>query len=100
GGVPGVASAERAAGAARGSGSTLGLGHSPRALHVVLDVSGLAAIGDYVPEDMVVGVGAGMTLGGLAARLAGHGQRLALDPIQSERGTLRGGRATHAARPL
>src|SRR5262249_56653131 len=48
----------------------------------------------------VVGGGGGMRLGGVAAGLAGHGQRLALDPIGGERRTIGGVLATSASGPL
>jgi glycolate oxidase FAD binding subunit len=95
-----LASPERLAVAPRGSGSSLGLGHAPRKLDLVLDLSQLSAIVDYVPEDMVVSVESGVTLGGLAELLSRHRQRLALDPIRGERRTVGGVLATNASGPL
>jgi glycolate oxidase FAD binding subunit len=54
-----IAHAEQLAVTPRGSGSTLALGNPPRRLDLVLDLSRLSAVTDYVPEDMVASVEAG-----------------------------------------
>src|SRR5580765_4090092 len=51
-----LATSERLAVAPRGSGSSLGLGSPPRRLDLVLDLSGLDAMTEYVAEDMVASV--------------------------------------------
>ena len=56
----------RRAGAARARVS----GSPPRRLDLVLDLSRLDAVTEYVAEDMVASVEAGMTLGALGARLS------------------------------
>jgi len=94
------ASAERLAVAPRGSGSSLGLGSPPRRLDLVLDLSRLAGVSEYVPEDMVASVEAGTTLGALTAELSPRRQRLALDPPRGEWRTIGGVLATNASGPL
>jgi glycolate dehydrogenase FAD-binding subunit len=98
--VVAVAAAEGLAVSPRGSGSHLGLGHPPRRLDVVLDCRRLDGLLDYVPEDMVASVGAGMTLRALGARLERHRQRLPVDPPGGESRTVGGVLATGATGPL
>ncbi len=95
-----LASSEHLAVLPRGSGSSLGLGNPPRRLDLVLDLSAMTDVTDYVPEDMVASVEAGTTLGALSARLSPEGQRLALDPVRGEARTIGGVLATHASGPL
>jgi glycolate oxidase FAD binding subunit len=95
-----LATAERLAVATRGSGSNLGLGSPPRRLDLMLDLSRLDAVTEYVPDDMVASVEAGMTLGALGARLLSQRQRLALDPPGGETRTIGGVLATDASGPL
>jgi len=84
----------------RGAGRAMGLGNPPRRLDVVLELARLTAVREYVPEDMVATVDAGLTLGGLAARLAPQRQMLALDPPGGLARTVGGVLATHASGPL
>ena len=95
-----IATSERLAVAPRGSGSSQDLGNPPRHLDLVIDLSRLAAVTEYVPEDMVATVEAGVTLGALAARLRPKSQRLVLDPLGGEARTIGGVLATHASGPL
>ncbi len=95
-----LATAERLAVATRGSGSSLGLGSPPRRLDLVLDLSRLDAVTEYVPDDMVASVEAGLTLGALEAWLSPRRQRLALDPPGGARRTIGGVLATGASGPL
>jgi len=95
-----LATAERLAVAPRGSGSSQGLGSPPRRLDLVLDLSRLDAVTEYVAEDMVASVEAGMTLGALGARLSAARQRLALDPYGGEARTIGGVLACNASGPL
>jgi glycolate oxidase FAD binding subunit len=95
-----LAHAERLAVAPRGSGSTLGLGWPPARLDLVLDCRGLDGVIDYTPEDMVLSVGAGASLGSIAARLAPHRQRLPIDPPGGQGRTIGGVLATAATGPL
>ena len=94
-----LASAERLAVVPRGAGTCQGLGNPPRRLDVVLELGRLTAVRDYVPEDMVATVEAGMTLGALGHHLAPHGQMLALDPPGGDSRTVGGVLATHASGP-
>jgi glycolate oxidase FAD binding subunit len=95
-----LAHAERLAVAPRGSGSTLGLGWPLARLDMVLDCRGLGGVIDYTPEDMVLSVGAGASLGAIAARLAPHRQRLPIDPPGGQGRTIGGVLATAATGPL
>lgn len=83
-----------------GSGSSLGIGHVPRRLDIALDCRRLDRVLDYVPEDMVASVGAGVTLNQLARRLEAHRQQLPLDPPGGGARTLGGVLATGASGPL
>src|SRR5262249_8413819 len=94
------AHAEHLAVSPRGSGSAVELGNPPRKLDLVLELSRLAAVTDYVPEDMVASVGAGVSLDALARRLGAHGQMLALDPIGGGSRSIGGILATNASGPL
>jgi glycolate oxidase FAD binding subunit len=99
-GLLALATAERLAVAPRGSGSSQTLGAAPRRLDLVLDLTRLDAVTEYVPEDMVASVEAGIALGALDARLRPHHQRLALDPAGAERRTIGGVLVTGASGPL
>src|SRR5262249_27237112 len=77
----GLAHAERLAVSPRGSGSALSFGNPPKRLDLVVDLSRLRAITEYVSEDMVANVEAGMPLVVLGRELGTHGQMLALDPL-------------------
>ena len=92
-----VASAEGLAVAPRGSGSALDLGAPPARLDLVLDLSRLTDILDYVPADMVATVQAGVTLEALSRELGKHGQMLALDPYGGATRTVGGVLATNAS---
>jgi glycolate oxidase FAD binding subunit len=67
-------------------------------VEVDLDLTGLAAVVEHNPGDLVVRVQAGARLADLQARLETHRQRLALDPPLG--GTVGGITATNAAGPL
>jgi glycolate oxidase FAD binding subunit len=95
-----LATSERLAVAPRGSGSSQGLGSRPRRLDLVLDLLRLDAVTEYVAEDMVASVEAGVTLGALGARLSPARQRLALDPYGGEARTIGGVLACNASGPL
>ncbi len=84
----------------RGGGSALGLGHPATRVDVVLDLSGLARIVEYNPDDLTITVEAGVTAGALAARLAERRQFLPLDPPGAASRTLGGIAATNASGPL
>jgi glycolate dehydrogenase FAD-binding subunit len=92
-----LAFAEGLAVAPRGSGSTLDLGMPPTRLDVMLDLSRLTAILDYVPADMVATVQAGVALDVLGHELGKQGQMLALDPCGGASRTVGGVLATNAS---
>ncbi len=94
-----LASAEGLAVAPRGSGSALDLGAPPARLDLVVDLSRLTAIVDYVPADMVATAQAGVTLDILARELGKHGQMLALDPHGGASRSVGGVLATNASGP-
>ena len=60
-------------------GSRRGVGR-PADAEAALDLSGIAGIGLYEPEELVLTAGPGTTLAEIAARLAQHGQTLAFEP--------------------
>ena len=95
-----LASAEGLAVAPRGSGTSTALGNAPRRLDLVLDLTGLTAVLEYVPEDMVATVQCGLGLGELNRKLGEKGQRLALDPLAGDERTVGGVLATNASGPL
>jgi glycolate oxidase FAD binding subunit len=95
-----LANAEGLAVAPRGSGSSLALGNAPRRLDLVVDTSRLAGVLDYVPEDMVASVQAGLPLNALAPRLQERAQMLALDPIGGVSRSIGGALASGASGPL
>jgi glycolate oxidase FAD binding subunit len=63
----------------RGQGSKLALGKPMRCDHV-LDLSGIAGIVDYAPEELVVTLRAGTPLSDVEALLAQRNQMLAFEP--------------------
>jgi glycolate oxidase FAD binding subunit len=95
-----LCAAERLAVVPRGAGTSQGLGNPPRRLDLVLELGRLGAVQEYVPEDMVATVGAGLTLAGLGAHLAPHRQMLALDPPGGGPRSVGGVLATNASGPL
>lgn len=95
-----VCASEGLAVAPRGSGSSVALGNPPRRLDLVLDLSRLRSVPEYVPEDMVATVEAGAPLETLAAHLAPHRQMLALDPLDGAARSVGGVLVTHASGPL
>ncbi len=83
-----------------GGGTDLGLGSPPSRLDAVLRTEGLARVVEHAPSDQIVSVEAGLPLGALQRALAGHGQRLALDPPFPGRATAGGVVAANAFGPL
>ncbi len=82
-----------------GGGSELELGAPPRALEAVLRTERLNRIVEYIPDDMVMTVEAGVPLASLQRTTAEHGQQLALDPPSPDRSTIGGLVATNAFGP-
>lgn len=68
-----------------GGGTWLDAGRPCTAARAVCTTA-LCNVVEYVPGDLVITVGAGMTLAELASITAQHGQQLALDPFTSSRG--------------
>jgi glycolate oxidase FAD binding subunit len=93
------AAAERKSVAFVGGGTDLGLGNRPSRLDTVLRTGSLSRLVDHAPADQVVTAQAGMTLSTLAAVLARHGQRLALDAPFPARATVGGVVAANAFGP-
>jgi glycolate oxidase FAD binding subunit len=91
---------ERLAVVPRGAGSALELGNPPARLDVVLDLTGLARVIEYNPDDLTITVQAGISTGALAAVLAPHRQWLTLDPPGVAGRTVGGLAATNASGPL
>lgn len=82
-----------------GGGTHLQIGYPPVAIDVALDLSNLAGVVSYQPEDLTVSVQAGMTAGALRATLAECGQRLPLDVEQPTKATVGGMAAVAHAGP-
>ncbi|HEY7541764.1 MAG TPA: FAD-binding oxidoreductase, partial [Methylomirabilota bacterium] len=91
---------ERLAVVPRGAGSALELGNPPARLDVVLDLTGLARVIEYNPDDLTITVQAGISTSALAAVLAPHRQWLTLDPPGVAGRTVGGLAATNASGPL
>jgi glycolate oxidase FAD binding subunit len=68
--------------------------------HVVLSTRRLAAIHEYEPADLTIGVGAGASLASIAETLAPHRQWLALDPPAAAGATIGATVALNAAGPM
>jgi len=95
-----LCAAERLTVTPRGAGTSMALGNPPRRLEVVIELSRMRAVREYVPEDMVATVEAGATLDQLAAHFAPHRQALTLDPPGGGARSVGGVLATHASGPL
>lgn len=85
-----VASERHAATTAWGGGTQQSIGAAPARLDLVVRTERLHQVLTHTPDDLTISVGAGMTFGALRARLARHGQMLALDPPLPERATIGG----------
>lgn len=83
-----------------GGGQHLGAGNTPKAYDVALQLGGLHEMVAHEPADMTVTVQAGMRLAALNEHLAGHGQRLPLDPACAPEATVGGVLAVNAYGPL
>ncbi len=80
----------------RGGGTQLALGFPPRRADLVLDLTRLNQILEYVPHDQTVTVQTGMRFADLQAALAQAGQWLALDPLLAPEATIGAVVATNA----
>jgi len=83
-----------------GGATELELGAPPSRLDAILRTGRLDRVLEHAPSDQIVVAEAGVTLAALAAVLAAHGQRLALDPPSPERATVGGVVASNAFGPL
>ncbi|HEX6817531.1 MAG TPA: FAD-binding oxidoreductase, partial [Ktedonobacterales bacterium] len=90
------ANRERLAVIPRGGGTHLSLGFPPRRADLVLDLTRLNQVLDYVPHDQTVTAQAGMRFTALQSALAQAGQWLALDPLLAPEATIGGVVATNA----
>lgn len=82
-----------------GGGTDLDLGAPPSRLDAVLHTRRMARIREHAPSDQIVAVEGGMRLRDLQSHLAGHHQRLAIDPPFPERATVGGIVAANAFGP-
>lgn len=85
-----TATAEGRAVSPIGGATMLGLGMPPERYDIALDLTGMADLADYEPEDFTVTAQAGMPLARLQQALAQHGQFVPLDAPEFERATLGG----------
>jgi len=83
----------------RGEGTKLDWGRPPRAMDLIVDMSGLAGVHAHYREDMVATVAAGTRVSALQEQLARSGQRVAMDPGSPE-ATVGGLLASGEAGPL
>jgi len=74
----------------RGGGTKLRWGNPPARADLILSTARLTEIIEHAWADLTVSVEAGCTIQRLQETLAQHGQRLALDPLWSERATVGG----------
>lgn len=95
-----VACEERLAMVPRGTGERMGLGNLPARVDLVVDLSRLAELSAYEPDDLTATVQAGITLETLAGRLALRRQRLPLDPLIGASRTVGGVMAVNDSGPL
>ena len=84
----------------RGTGSKLAWGNPPERADLVVSTTGLDRVIEHAAGDLVASVEAGVSLDRLAEVLRAAGQRLAIDPPASIRGTVGGLLASGVAGPL
>lgn len=85
-----IAHAAKAVVCPMGAGRNLGLGNLPQGVDLVISSERMSEISDYSPDDLVVSMQAGVTLGQLQATLAKRGQMLPIDPFCSDACTIGG----------
>lgn len=83
----------------RGAGTKLDWGAAPRRVDLIIDTGRLAGVGRHSPAERLAEVGVGTPLRAVQARLAGSGQRVALD-VASADATIGGVIAANEAGPL
>lgn len=74
----------------RGAGTKGGWGNPPARTDIVLSTLCLNRVVEHAWADLTVTVEAGCTIAELQRQLAGHGQRLAVDPLWPEKATVGG----------
>ena len=84
----------------RGGGTKGEWGNPAAREDVILSMARLNRVLEHAWADMTATVEAGCTVGHLQTKLAGHGQRLAADPLWPERATIGGILATNDSGPL
>ncbi|MBI4588773.1 MAG: FAD-binding oxidoreductase [Candidatus Rokubacteria bacterium] len=99
-GLLAVATEERLAVVPRGSGALMDLGNPPRRLDLVIDLSRLAGLVAYEPDDLTVTVQCGMPLAALQERLGPRRQFLPLDPLEGMSRSVGGVIAANGSGPL
>src|SRR5919199_1495014 len=62
-----------------GGGTQMGFGNLPSEIAVAVDLTGLDRVAEYEPDDLTIGVQAGMTAAELDRILGEHGQFLPLE---------------------
>lgn len=84
----------------RGSGSHQALGNAAVADSTVIDTTKLNVVSDYIPSDLTITVGAGITLGALQELLKPNNQWLPWDAPQHHSATIGGLLAAGLSGPL
>src|SRR5712691_7355676 len=84
---------------ARGGGSRLNLGGIPERFDILLETTKLTRLLEHEAPDLTCHVEAGITLAELQTKLATKGQRLALDPPNTQQATIGGILASNASGP-
>ncbi len=82
-----------------GGGVSLPAEAAPARYDVALDLSALAAVVEYEPDDLTLTAECGATLGALRAAVAAHGHELPLEAARADRATLGGVLAANASGP-
>lgn len=83
----------------RGGGSRLNLGGIPDTFDVLLETTKLTRLLEHEAPDLTCHVEAGITCAALQAQLATKGQRLAMDPPDTQQATVGGVLASNASGP-
>src|SRR6266852_613215 len=83
----------------RGGGSRINLGGIPEQIDILLETTKLTRLLEHEAPDLTCHVEAGITLAELQTKLATKGQRLALDPPNTQQATIGGILASNASGP-
>lgn len=82
-----------------GGGTTMGMGHPPERLDIVLCLQRLNRMLEHEPADLTATTQAGITMADLQRHLGSRGQWWAVEPPLADRATLGGVLATNASGP-